>query len=666
MSYGYVRRQRGSLNWGAIGREMADSIKQGEAERQARKADILKQDKERAEQLINQPQGEYAEANRFISEYSEQAQNQALSDLRALKNREISEREYYNRRANLQQGTDLMFTAAKNFNANYDKAMEDIRTGKSSVLLADLKGHMEAYSNFKDHGTFIDPNTGQVNVSKLVPDGDRLVASTRTGDFIDASKLVKMSNANIENYDLDGEVNKVVDSLGTISVTTSNNEKIQVSIADIASGNLDPEVVQLYNDELTASLREYAEAIVGTNIDPSAASILADHMAVGKNGYKLSFDQLVDSDGNLLEESKKKMNEGKLIFYNEKGQLQITEEQRQEAIDFVEKKLRSSLDRKVEPDVLSKKEKADIAKERNKDKRTPTQRGRDEDLTDRYKFAYEIVTGGDAATTNISQIKVLNKDITNIYEDPDKGFVIQYKDGTDELVEYIKTKDSEGVLQNNLEETAISLMTAVVPEGEKISISEANRARDMYVQGGGKFYGRTDKNQIGERLKLDAVSTTDAFTAQGFDQGIPIDAQIVTIAKKSEQRGVPNITPWNTKLDSEGVDQFQDLLRGLINPYDKTDDRLKNATVSAADNYTFNVSLNPQIAKLLETKFQSDGAIRVNPNGSVRISMGKDDEGGSYEDRLREFMNNLLSALADEYNQGSVSKGKKTPISENK
>ena len=37
-----------------------------------------------------------------------------------------------------------MFTAAKNFNANYDKAMEDIRTPeKSSALLADLKGHME-------------------------------------------------------------------------------------------------------------------------------------------------------------------------------------------------------------------------------------------------------------------------------------------------------------------------------------------------------------------------------------------------------------------------------------------------------------------------------------------------------------------------------------------
>lgn len=656
MSYGYVRHNRVGLDWGAIGKEMSTAIQEGEAERQARKADILKQEKEYGEQLLNQPQGEYAEANRFISEFSEQAQNQALSDLRALKNREISEREYYNRRANLQKGTDLMFLAASNFNKNYDKAMQDIRDGKSSVLLADIKAHMEGYTNFANSGTFINPATGTVNVSKLIDDGKggKIVSSSR-GDFMDASELVKMSNYNILNFDLDGEVNKVADSLGTLSITTPDNTKIQVSIADIASGNLDPAVAEAYNKELTASIKDYAESIVGTTTDPSAASILADHMVVGKDGYKVTFKEM----------SEKERNEKKLIFFDPNGSLVLTEQQQKDAVEFVEKKLRSSLDRKIQPDVLSKKEKADIAKERNKDKRTATQRAREEDLTDRYKFAYEIVTGGDAATTNISQIKALNKDITNIYEDPDKGFVIQYKDKPSELVEYIKTKDSEGVLQNNLEETAISLMTAVVPEGEKISISEANRARDMYVQGGGKFYGRTDKNQIGERLKLDAVSTTDAFTAQGLDQGIPIDAQIVTIAKKSEQRGVPNITPWNTKLDSEGVDQFQDLLRGLINPYDKTDDRLKNATVSAADNYTFNVSLNPQIAKLLETKFQSDGAIRVNPNGSVRISMGKDDEGGSYEDRLREFMNNLLSALADEYNQGSVSKGKKTPISGN-
>lgn len=351
MSYGYVRQNRVGLDWGAIGKEMSTAIQEGEAERQLRKEDILRQEKEYGEQLLNQPQGEYAEANRFISEFSEQAQNQALSDLRALKNREISEREYYNRRANLQKGTDLMFLAATNFNKNYDKAMQDIRDGKSSVLLADIKAHMEGYTNFADSGTFINPATGTVNVSKLIDDGKggKIVSSSR-GDFMDASELVKMSNYNILNFDLDGEVNKVVDSLGTLSITTPDNTKIQVSVADIASGNLDPKVAEAYNKELTASIKDYAEAIVGTTTDPSAASILADHMVVGKDGYKVTFKEMSD----------KERNEKKLIFFDPNGALVLTEQQQKDAVEFVEKKLRSSLDRKIQPDVLTENQKENI------------------------------------------------------------------------------------------------------------------------------------------------------------------------------------------------------------------------------------------------------------------------------------------------------------------
>jgi len=434
MSYGYVRRQRGSLDWGAIGKEMSTAIREGEAERQSRKADILKQDKERAEQLINQPQGEYTEANRFISEFSEQAQNQALGDLRALKNREISEREYYNRRANLQQGTDLMFTAAKNFNENYDQAMEDIRTGKSSVLLADLKAHMESYTNFKNHGTFVDPNTGQVNVSKLVSDGKNMVASTSTGDFIDASKLVKMSNANILNVDLDGEVKKVADSLGTIEVTTADGTKIKASLADVQAGKYGEEVTKLYGQEITQSLRDYAEAIVGTNIDPSAASILADHIAGGKGGYKLSFDQLVDENGNLLEESKKKMNEGKLIFYNEKGQLQITEEQREEAINFVENKLRSSLDTLIEPDRIKKYQQAQLDLQNAKLKTAKDAK----DTGKKTKLGYfdlidDAMSGNDKKSkTALNRLLVKANQKVDQNEDVEKFLNIERRNSTDE------------------------------------------------------------------------------------------------------------------------------------------------------------------------------------------------------------------------------------------
>ena len=42
------------------------------------------------------------------------------SDLNLLKSGEISEQEYYNRRANLLSGTELMISGANNFNKNYD------------------------------------------------------------------------------------------------------------------------------------------------------------------------------------------------------------------------------------------------------------------------------------------------------------------------------------------------------------------------------------------------------------------------------------------------------------------------------------------------------------------------------------------------------------------
>ncbi len=490
MSYGYVRQNRVGLDWGAIGKEMSTAIQEGEAERQLRKEDILRQEKEYGEQLLNQPQGEYAEANRFISEFSEQAQNQALSDLRALKNREISEREYYNRRANLQKGTDLMFLAATNFNKNYDKAMQDIRDGKSSVLLADIKAHMEGYTNFANSGTFINPATGTVNVSKLIDDGKggKIVSSSR-GDFMDASELVKMSNYNIANFDLDGEVNKVADSLGTLSITTPDNTKIQVSIADIASGNLDPAVAEAYNKELTASIKDYAESIVGTTTDPSAASILADHMVVGKDGYKVTFKEM----------SEKERNEKNLIFFDPNGALVLTEQQQKDAVEFVEKKLRSSLDRKIQPDVLTKYQKenirlreeelkfrkGDLAFRRKAQKEARDKAGVDENtyipIDSRKNFVVNENSTAESAYNNVDRTvtednindnpEALKLSVKNIFDDNSAFSNISMNDvevGVEEIITDVKTETvSAGTGapgQRITSETKEKVMSFYIPE----------------------------------------------------------------------------------------------------------------------------------------------------------------------------------------------------------
>ena len=115
--FGYVRDSKPVVtDWAQVGRDMGKVITDEFADRDKRKADIEKQSAEIAKNLLDSPVGQYEEANRFASDFSSQAQQQALSDLRLLKNNQISEREYYNRRANLKSGTDLMFTAVRKFN----------------------------------------------------------------------------------------------------------------------------------------------------------------------------------------------------------------------------------------------------------------------------------------------------------------------------------------------------------------------------------------------------------------------------------------------------------------------------------------------------------------------------------------------------------------------
>ena len=84
--FGYVRDSKPNIiNWADIGKQMSDAISADQADRQARKQDIAKKEAEYAKSLLDQPQGSYEEANRFISDFSQQASKQALRDLQDLK-----------------------------------------------------------------------------------------------------------------------------------------------------------------------------------------------------------------------------------------------------------------------------------------------------------------------------------------------------------------------------------------------------------------------------------------------------------------------------------------------------------------------------------------------------------------------------------------------------
>lgn len=348
--FGYVRDTKPVVtDWAQVGRDMGKVITDEFTDREARKSDIEKQSAEIAKNLLDAPVGQYEQANRFVSDFSSQAQQQALADLRLLKNNAISEREYYNRRANLKSGTDLMFTAVNKFNENYDSAMQNILDGKSSVLLSDLKSQMQGYLNFADSGAYINPATASVNVSKLNPDG---TVSTDPSNFMNAGMLLKLSTTDFKNFELDNTVKNVTDNLGKITYRAEDGTTKSVSMFDI--GLLTEKEREkfkrdeAFQDKLNTALNDEVEAIVGDKNSQAAASILADHS--GKK-YNLKFDPKLFNEDGTLKNPKAETND---IAYSPNGQVVLTDKQLQDAKDLVRRKLQQQLGASIlEPPALT-------------------------------------------------------------------------------------------------------------------------------------------------------------------------------------------------------------------------------------------------------------------------------------------------------------------------
>lgn len=402
--FGYVRDSKPNIiNWADIGKQMSDNLEAELQDRKKRKEAIDKESREFASTLLDQPQGAYAEANRFISDFSQQASQQALRDLQALKSGNLSEQEYYQRRANLKSGTDLMFKAGKLFNENYSQAMQRIQDGSASVLEADLKAKMEGYLNFAKSGAYINPLTGTVNVSVLDENGN---VSSRRGDFMDASELVKLSSETFDNYKLDEKIKSISDALGKITYRDAQGRTITATTVDFDL--LDKKDQAKFKNKFNSAIDDEVDAIVGGINSKVAASILADSSG---ESYSLTFD-INNTDKNK-------------IIYDPNGNVQLTEDQLNKAKEIVRNKLRSQLDATIlEKPALTEKQRLELDLFRKK------------------------LTDGDKDTTSeyVSMESIFNTTIDP--KDTNK---------TKQSLEAIKQIDDEGLNDENARETLITV-----------------------------------------------------------------------------------------------------------------------------------------------------------------------------------------------------------------
>lgn len=616
--FGYVRDSKPVVtDWAQVGRDMGKVITDEFADRDKRKADIEKQSAEIAKNLLDSPVGQYEEANRFASDFSSQAQQQALSDLRLLKNNQISEREYYNRRANLKSGTDLMFTAVRKFNENYDTAMQNILDGKSSVLLSDLKAQMQGYLNFADSGTYINPATGSVNVSKLNPDG---TVSTNPANFMNAGMLLKLSTTDFKNADLDKKIKSVQERLGSIKYTDAAGRTQSISLFDL---NLlsDIEKNKLmqskdFKSNLNDALEDEVEAIVGNVNSNNAASILADYSG---EKYSLSFDPKLFNEKGELINPKAKTNE---IAYSPNGQVTLTEGQLEKAKEVVRNRLQRGLD------FSSTQRPANYF-----DKQTSRT---DKEAQLSYELAYDLTLGGKKAENNKQIILANNDELRDINETEDT-WVIEYKDNRpDKIIDKIKTKVG-GVDTYDRESTAEALYTVVDPSSTPV---KSQKARRDY------FKSRSVKNPISTDLLVSTreatpvANTTSYFTNQEILKG----NKAVTISAQIEQ----------LPMDINSAPKIESIIRGI-------------QTLPGAENFFDKIKVRPAplgtrgSAEIVRVELDKDllGKLKdkpfVNASGDdyidIRLEgafLGQSAEEG--KSNLNQFLDFLIAEMTNVHN----------------
>ena len=268
--YGYVRdKEPLSINWAEISKGFNDRLKKAEEERQSKREDIQKQYDELSQELINKPVGYNTDLNDVISSYSMQASQASLENLNKLKRGEISEREYYSRRANLKSSTSNLFLYANNFNNQLQENLALIQSqdpnNRGSDGMAFQMALAQDMLNFKNTVAVIDPATDEVILVKTDENGEP------TNEIVNVAQLGYLSTQKEYDYNYKEQISKAIEGRGV-----AKYEKDGKTITTIQGAEINPGTA-------TATVDALAESLLGD--EAQQRSILA------QNGYKYTQDE---------------------------------------------------------------------------------------------------------------------------------------------------------------------------------------------------------------------------------------------------------------------------------------------------------------------------------------------------------------------------------------
>ena len=300
MAYGYVRdKEPLNINWSEVSKNFSDNLKEQEKVRQDKRDDIQKQYSELTKSLIDRPQGANSDLNTVIGSYSDQASQAALANLNKLKRGEISEREYYTRRANMKSSTENFFLYADKFNTQLAENMELVQSqdpdNQASGRMINQLSIAQEFLDFQNTTAIIDPATDELILVRKDEDGNP------TDEVIDVTQLGYLSTEKELAFNYRGDIQKRLANRGIKQYTKDGKIITTIQGAEIDSSTA------------TGTIDTLAKSLVTS--EANALSVL------DQNGYKYTSDEKLYNE-----------NQGEYIFYDMKNNKYLYDQDAAEAI----------------------------------------------------------------------------------------------------------------------------------------------------------------------------------------------------------------------------------------------------------------------------------------------------------------------------------------------
>lgn len=236
--FGYVEREADNyINWADVSKNIITTVEDINRVREEKKQALDDDYRAALKELTLQPKGKDEEANKYITEYADNASNFLMMQNRLLKEGKIKVKDYINARQNLGDGTDNLFKIMKDYQANYGAFMDAYKEGKiSAASLWKLK-QVEKFADFSKSGAYIAPDGSvmqAMKTKKIVNGKEIYTLDTKPGEVASMSVLLDTVNSMINRYDANAKTTELAKAAGTYIQSMYVNGQI-ASIEDITA-----------------------------------------------------------------------------------------------------------------------------------------------------------------------------------------------------------------------------------------------------------------------------------------------------------------------------------------------------------------------------------------------------------------------------------------------